>query len=347
MAAPQEVGVTVLSDENWFNHDWADENLVIRCGEKEWVKPIAELMDQQMRIYTDEGAVSCSFVNTEWADQFLGQVSADLKNPEMSYSVVPEGHYYQLVEGFKPWYLGVVQNQLINGKIDMICVTLNENTCYLRAYGEEPSAEEVQTWPPEGYILAGTCTTSFRGSSAGRINNIYVASAKLNGLTLANGATASLDAVFTPRTVQNGYKEGGTFIDGEVVQALGGGICQVSSTAYNALMNAGVTVTRRYTHSSPVSYLPLGMDATISAGSKDLQFRNDYPNPIIMEAVPAGRNLTVNVYVKAEDLAGRSYRLWAVKTGPMSAKTYLTVYENNVEVEVREVGSSKYKPLKK
>ena len=134
---------------------------------------------------------------------------------------------------------------------------------------------------------------------------------------------------------------------GKLVNGIGGGICQVSSTAYNALMNAGVTVTMRYPHSSPVSYLPLGTDAAISSGSKDLQFRNDYPHPIVLETVVEGKNLTVNVYVKVSDMNGVTYKLWGKKMSSMSAKTYLTVYVNGVEAEVRDVGSCYYRPLQK
>ena len=136
-------------------------------------------------------------------------------------------------------------------------------------------------------------------------------------------------------------------MNGKLVDGLGGGICQVSSTTYDALMNAGVTVTMRYPHSSPVTYLPLGMDAAISAGSKDLQFRNDYLHAVKLETIVEGKNLTVNVYVKASDMNGITYQLWSEKTSSMSAITYQTVYVNGVVYEVREVGRCKYRPLKK
>ena len=220
---------------------------------------------------------------------------------------------------------------------------LNANTCKVITL-EEAEAEAAKN--AVDYVLAGTCTTSFRGSSAARINNIRVAAGNMNGYVLASGATASLDAIFMPRTSANGYKSAGVYSGGRLVQGVGGGICQVSSTTYNALMNAGITVTMRYPHSSPVSYLPLGTDAAISAGSKDLQFRNDYPHPVILETVVEGKNLTINVYVKASDMNGITYKLWAKKTSAMSAKTYLTVYVNGVEAEVREVGTCRYQPLK-
>lgn len=347
LAAPVEVGVTTMSDAVYFNPGWAKMKLTITCGSKVWTKPFSELMGQEMRLYTDPdtGVNSCSFVNIEWADEFLARINEDLRSPMFVNTAVPEGYCYQFVEGFEAWYLNVVQSQLLTGPVNNINIDLNANTCKVITLAEaEAGAASVNA---ADYVLAGTCTTSFRGSSAARINNIRVAAGNMNGFVLASGAVASLDAIFLPRTSANGYKSAGVYSGGKLVSGIGGGICQVSSTAYNALMNAGVTVTMRYPHSSPVSYLPLGTDAAISAGSKDLQFRNDYPHPIILETIVEEKNLTVNVYVKASDMNGVTYMLWGKKMSSMSAKTYLTVYVNGVEAEVREVGSCYYRPLQK
>lgn len=344
LAAPVEVGVTTLSDSAVFNQRWAERNLTITCGGKVWVKPIAELMGEQMRLYTEEGVgTTCCFVNTGWADAFLKQVDEELRAPEFVTPGIPAGTCYQLVEGFEPWYLGVVQNLLMTNAVNDINITLNNNTCKIVALAEAVASTAV--WNPEGYVLAGTCTTSFQGSSAARINNIRIAAGNMNGYILPSGVTASLDTIFGRRTTANGYQSAGVYSGGRLVNGIGGGICQVSSTAYNALMNAGITVTMRYPHSSPVSYLPLGTDAAISAGTKDLQFRNDYPHAVRLETIVEGKNLTVNVYVKAEDMKGITYKLWAAKTSSMSATTYQTVYVNGVEAEVREVGRCSYRPL--
>ncbi len=344
MAAPVEIGVTTLADAAYFNQDWAGRSLIICYGEKSWIKPVAELMNQEMRITMDNGVKACSFVQSDWTDEFLKTVNTDLRSSGIAYPGLPEGCCYQLLDGFKAWYLNVLQTQLISGPANDFYVTLNENTCKVTTYAEAEAASLVSV--TDDYVLAGTCTTSFKGTSANRINNVRVSSERLNGYVLPSGACASLDAIFMPRTSANGYKKAGTYVGGRIVEGLGGGICQVSSTAYNALMNAGVTVTMRYPHSSPVTYLPLGMDAAISAGSKDLQFRNDYPNPIKFETIVEGTKLTVNVYVKSSDLNGVSYKLWAKKLSSMSAKTYQSVYINGVEAEVREIGTCRYQPLK-
>lgn len=345
MAAPVFVGQTALSDNNVFAPEWAGQRLTITCGDRVWEKPLAELMGEQMRVYTEEGVGnSCSFVSADWTDAFLKQVNAELRSPDFVNPNVAEGSCYQFVDGFELWYLGVVQSRLMSGEVGDIDVTLNESTCKVLTL--EEAAAEAAAKEAQEYVLAGTCTTSFRGSSAARINNIRVAAGNMNGYMLAPGENISLDAIFGRRTSANGYKSAGVYMGGKLVQGVGGGICQVSSTTYNALMNAGITVTMRYPHSSPVSYLPLGTDAAISAGSKDLQFRNDYLHSAKFETIVEGKNLTVNVYVKAADMNGVTYKLWAKKTSSMSATTYLSVYVNGVETEVREVGRCSYRPLK-
>lgn len=345
LAAPAEAGVTTLSDAAFFDPEWAEKKLVISCAGNVWEKPIAELMTQEICLYTDSdnGTVSCKFVQTDWADDFVKQIDAALRSPELVNPAMPEGYCYQFVDGYEEWYVGVIQDRLLNGPVEDIAIELDGNTCKVMTFADA-EAEVVREEEAE-YVLAGTCTTSFKGSSAARINNIRIAAGNMNGYILLPGETASLNTIFRPRTSANGYRSAGVYLGGKLVDGIGGGICQVSSTTYNALMNAGITVTERHTHSSPVSYLPLGTDAAISAGTKDLQFRNDYPHAVKLETVVEGKNLTVNVYVKNSDMNGVTYKLWAKKTSSMSATTYQTVYVNGVETEVREIGRCKYKPL--
>lgn len=345
LAAPAEAGVTTLSDAAFFDQEWAEKKLVISCAGNVWEKPIAELMTQEICLYTDSdnGTVSCKFVQTDWADDFVKQIDAALRSQELVNPAMPEGYCYQFVDGYEEWYVGVIQDRLLNGPVGDIAIELDGNTCKVMTFADA-EAEVVREEEAE-YVLAGTCTTSFKGSSAARINNIRIAAGNMNGYILLPGETASLNTIFRPRTSANGYRSAGVYLGGKLVDGIGGGICQVSSTTYNALMNAGITVTERHTHSSPVSYLPLGTDAAISAGTKDLQFRNDYPHAVKLETVVEGKNLTVNVYVKSSDMNGVTYKLWAKKTSSMSATTYQTVYVNGVETEVREIGRCKYKPL--
>jgi vancomycin resistance protein YoaR len=193
------------------------------------------------------------------------------------------------------------------------------------------------------YTIAGNCTTSTKGSSSNRINNIAVAASRLNGLVIQPGEAISVSTLFLQRTAENGYQKAGTYYQGKVIQATGGGICQVSSTVYNAVMNAGLLVVMRFPHSMPVSYLPLGMDAAISAGSKDLIFLNPYETPILIQTITENQLLTVNVYVETDTLKDRRYEMFSKKTGDLSAETYLNCYQNNELLQTLYIGKSTYR----
>ena len=111
-------------------------------------------------------------------------------------------------------------------------------------------------------------------------------------------------------------------------------------------MNSGLTVLERHPHSMPVHYLPLGMDAAISSGSKDLRIRNDYAFPVMFEAYTEGKNLIVNVYTNELLTAGTSYRLHSVRKGGLAAAAYLEVTVNGVVTEDRSLGTSRYSPMR-
>ncbi|RKJ51486.1 hypothetical protein D7X25_16565 [bacterium 1XD42-8] len=210
--------------------------------------------------------------------------------------------------------------------------------------GEAVDPNTLLTQAYSNNTLAGTYTTSFSGSSSNRINNIQVAADRINNMVIAPGQEVSFSQTILPRTAANGYKKGGAYVGGKVVSVTGGGICQVSSTLYAALMNAGVTVTERHPHSMTVGYLPLGMDATIAGTSKDLKFLNNYNMPVYIQTSVEGSNLTVNVYVSPVSLGGRSYKFWSDKTGVRSADSYLTTYFNGVEVSTTFIATSRYMP---
>ena len=135
-------------------------------------------------------------------------------------------------------------------------------------------------------------TTAFN-SKESRAVNIELAVSRINGIVLQPGQQFSFSDAIGPRTVENGYVEAPVFVNYEVVPGIGGGICQVSSTMYAAMLQGGITATQRHAHSMPVSYIPEGMDATIVAGKKDLTFTNDFVYPIMISASVEGGTVTV------------------------------------------------------
>ena len=128
--------------------------------------------------------------------------------------------------------------------------------------------------------LLGEQTTYYHGSTAARGNNINLATSKINGTILMPGQTFSYNGTVGERTRAAGFQEAGAYVNGEVVDEVGGGICQVSSTLYCASMYAQMTTTARESHYFRVGYLPIGMDATVSWGGPDFQFTNNREYPV-------------------------------------------------------------------
>lgn len=133
--------------------------------------------------------------------------------------------------------------------------------------------------------VLGTFTTRYDASNKNRSNNIMLASNKIDGTVILPGETFSYNQIVGKRTIDAGYKEAGAYAGGKVVQEVGGGICQVSSTLYNAVLYANLEVVDRSNHYFETSYVDAGRDATVSWGTVDFKFKNNRKYPIKVEAV--------------------------------------------------------------
>lgn len=144
----------------------------------------------------------------------------------------------------------------------------------------------------------GSQTTLYTYSSDARINNIKLCAAKLNGLVLNPGEEFSFNGTIGQRTTEAGFKAAAAYNDGQVVQEVGGGICQVSSTIYCAAMLAQMTTVERTCHMFVVTYLPYGLDATVSWPGPDYKFRNDrdYPVKIVAYCNDADKSITIEIW---------------------------------------------------
>ena len=144
--------------------------------------------------------------------------------------------------------------------------------------------------------LMGSFSTSYKSSGSNRAKNVENGCSKINGTLLYPGDTLSAYALTSPFTIKNGYREAASYANGETVTSVGGGICQVSTTLYNAAIRAELKITQRNAHSMTVSYVKLSEDAAIAGTYKDLRFRNDYDYPIYVEGVCKNKTITFNIY---------------------------------------------------
>ena len=149
--------------------------------------------------------------------------------------------------------------------------------------------------------LLSTCTTRVSGTST-RKNNVKLSGQAVNGTILNDGDIFDYNAVVGQRTTEKGYGAAPSYINGETVDSIGGGICQTSSTIYLASLLANLEIVERYAHRYAPSYITLGMDATVSWGGPEFRFKNNTGYPIRIDVSYANSEITVNIYgTKTDD----------------------------------------------
>lgn len=140
-----------------------------------------------------------------------------------------------------------------------------------------------------------SCSTSLNEGNAPRTNNVRLASAAISGTILNPGEEFSYNNVVGERTTERGYQSAGAYSGNEIIDEVGGGVCQPSSTLYMAVLRADLEVTQRVNHSFTVAYTPLGEDATVSWGGPDFCFKNDTDYPIKILAEQSNGQLTMTI----------------------------------------------------
>lgn len=151
------------------------------------------------------------------------------------------------------------------------------------------SAEEI--------VILGIGQTGFAGSSKDRITNIEIGSSKIDGIIIQPGEEFSTLKAIGRVTAEEGYKPEANIRGGKTVMALGGGLCQVSSTLFRAALNSGLKITARANHSYPVAYYsPQGTDAAIAYPSLDFKFTNDMESPIFIQRRIENFQLIFDIY---------------------------------------------------
>jgi vancomycin resistance protein YoaR len=144
-------------------------------------------------------------------------------------------------------------------------------------------------------MIAGF-TTYYNSGNLNRSHNIKLASKAIHHYVVLPGETFSFNKVVGRRTTSKGYKRAPVIVRGEMSEDIGGGICQVSSTLFNAVDRAGLKIISRYSHTKQVGYVPPGRDATVSWYGPDFVFRNEYDYPIMIKCFAQSGSNTVLIY---------------------------------------------------
>lgn len=219
--------------------------------------------------------------------------------------------------------------------------------------------------------VLGTYTTSYKTSGSSRSANVSNGCELINGTTVYPGEEFSTYKAVSPFSEDNGYHMAGSYLNGMVVESLGGGICQVSTTLYNTVLRAEMEVTERHNHSMEVSYVDPSADAAIAeSAGKDFRFVNNTEYPIYIEGYTADKTITFTIYgVESRDpgrkisfeseilsetkpdadtvIADGSQPVGYVKVQSVhvgrKAKLWKVITENGEEVGREEINTSSYK----
>lgn len=228
----------------------------------------------------------------------------------------------------------------------------------------------------ENTTQISTFVTYVSDSTGGRKSNVKKALDCFNGFVVEPNETVSFNKVTGPHTLDNGYKIATIIYNGRYVDGVGGGICQASTTLYNALLLADAEILEVHKHTLPVKYVPLAMDAMVSDYVADLKFKNVSDEPLYIQTVCDSESVRVNIYGKKLDkeiktrsetletikhtgdkivpdtnkeysdkvlFKGEQYRLTYPRNG-YEAKAYVEYYVNGKKVEEKEIRHEIYKP---
>lgn len=301
---------------------------------------------------------------------FLTFTCAKYDVEPVNMSLVRENGGFRIVEGHNGYVLDVETsidriNDYLTGDWDYQPCVIQLDVVLKEQKGSVEELSRVKD-------ILGSFTTSFAGSGPDRSANIINGCSLIDGVTLYPGEEFSTYQMVSPFTEGNGYYMAGSYLNGRVVDSLGGGICQVSTTLYNAVLLAELKVTMRYNHSMTVSYVDISADAAIAeSAGKDFRFVNNLEHPIYIEGYTENNRITINIYGMESRTAGREVRyesevletinppaddIHADNTRPIGyivtdsgahvgykARLWKVVLENGREVSRTQVNSSSYK----
>lgn len=220
-----------------------------------------------------------------------------------------------------------LQEQLQEGKVETLELVINESA--------QPTITDKDLVSITSIL--GSFTTYFDGSNTSRAHNIHLASQKIHQTFIPAGGIFSFNQVVGERTPEAGYDDAPVFMGGRLVPGIGGGICQVSSTLFNTALLSGMDIVERDTHFAPVSYIPVGLDATVAWGYIDFQFKNPYSHPIYVIAEEGAGYVTITILGAKEDVP-RSVTITKGKEQKIPNKKIEKIDDTVKEETIEETG---------
>ena len=180
---------------------------------------------------------------------------------------------------------------------------------------------DITTKDLEGIDTAlGTSSTTFKLRDENRSHNVMIATEAASGVILKPGEEYSFNTVVGKRSSENGYKNAPVIMDGEMKQDLGGGVCQVSSTLYNAVLKSGMEIVTVKNHSIPSSYVGKGRDATVTDSGTDFVFKNQFDHPVYVQGYINGNTTNFQIVGAKSDKQNIEIETTILSTSPGSTQ---------------------------
>ncbi|MGA9761431.1 MAG: VanW family protein [Gaiellaceae bacterium] len=261
----------------------------LKLGAVRWTIPPAQL--RKMLEFPHDGERNLSIGGRE-ADVFLGSLAKQLDRPAKNAAFAVAGRSIHVV----PARIGrVLDREKTAQEIMSAALLLNRRTAPLVLKTTQPrrSTEQAKAMGISG--LVGSYETSFSGT-ANRIHNVQLVAKLIDNKFVAPGAIFSFNKTTGERSSAKGFLTAPQIVNGQLVDALGGGICQVSTTVFNAAYEGGLDIRERVNHALYISHYPLGRDATVSWPSPDLKFRNDTDHWLLIRTFSSYSTLLVGIY---------------------------------------------------
>ena len=261
---------------------------IAAVGEKSYEVPYSlEYSEDTIKQSIDKKTQELSLVAQDATYNITKEQDEEKLTCDLKFEIVPEK------DGVSVDYDKLMQD--IEGVLsDNEKMTSNEE---ITASCEVTKAKIDTAYIEEHYQKLGTYSTEYKDSNYNRKYNIWKMASIINGVVIEPGETWSINEEAGPRTYDRGWKGAPGINNGEYKEEAGGGICQVSTTLYNAVLRTEVEIVDRSHHSWPLSYAPTGLDATISTGAPDFKIKNTFDTPIIIAATCDGGAGTIEVSI--------------------------------------------------
>jgi vancomycin resistance protein YoaR len=248
-------------------------------------KPFSNINREEYSV----GDPSFFILNTEKYDQLVREM-------EKQFSVSPKNAKLDQHGNIIPEQLGLnVNRQAFTENFYSFFFEQSTSTLEIPMYPVYPKVDSELLSDIKN-IRIGRYITSFNPRNKKRSVNIMLAVEAINNHVVFPGETFSFNKVVGKRTSEKGYEKAKVIVRGEYAEDIGGGICQVSSTLFNAVDSAGLKIVQRFSHSRHVPYIPPGRDATVSWYGPDFEFKNMYNQPILIQARTVGNLLVIKLY---------------------------------------------------